>query len=80
MFHFVTREYFRDLSESDSDSDDDFAERPQRGEFVAGGIYSPAANSLNMVAQEINQHVALAAGIKRVDSMSAKDVPAAIKK
>lgn len=58
IFHFVTRDYFRyrDDSSDESESEDD--EEIQRGDFVRGGIYAPAAQSkVNTTAARASKEV-----------------------
>ena len=61
IFHFVTLEYFRYRDES-SDEESDGEER---GDFVAGGIYAPPAQSISAAAANLTLSVSKAAGIKR---------------
>jgi hypothetical protein len=62
IFHFVTLEYFRYRDES-SDDDEDGEER---GDFVAGGIYAPPAQSISAAAANLTLSITKAAGIKRL--------------
>ena len=64
IFHFVTLDYFRNREESSDESEDDDDEE-QRGDFVAGGIYAPAAQSISAAAVGLTISIAAAAGIKR---------------
>ncbi|RNA14130.1 Regulator of G- signaling 7 [Brachionus plicatilis] len=66
IFHFVTLDYFRNRDESTDESDDD----EQRGDFVAGGIYAPTAQSISAAAAGLTLSIAAAAGIKRHFSSS----------
>lgn len=61
----MTLDYFRHNDESsDDDSDDEGSE--ERGDFVAGGIYAPAAQSISAAAAGLTLSIAAAAGIKRL--------------
>jgi hypothetical protein len=65
MFHFVTLDYFRHKDESSASESDSDAE--QRGDFVEGGIYAPAATqSISAAAAGLTLSIAAAAGIKRL--------------
>jgi hypothetical protein len=65
MFHFVTLDYFRHKDESSASEADSDGE--QRGDFVEGGIYAPAATqSISAAAAGLTLSIAAAAGIKRL--------------
>lgn len=61
IFHFVTLEYFRYRDESSEDDDDG----EERGDFVAGGIYAPPAQSISAAAANLTLSITKAAGIKK---------------
>lgn len=54
-------EYFHNRDESTDESE----EEEQRGDFVAGGIYAPAAQSISAAAAGLTLSIAAAAGIKK---------------
>lgn len=59
-------DYFRNRDDDTSDDDDESSDEEQRGDFVAGGIYAPAAQSITAAAAGLTMSIAAAAGIKRL--------------
>jgi hypothetical protein len=60
----VTLDYFRYRDDSSEDSESESG--GQRGDFVAGGIYAPPAQSITAAAAGLTLSIATAVGIKRL--------------
>ena len=69
IFHFVTLEYFRYRDES-SDEEEDGEER---GDFVAGGIYAPPAQSISAAVANLTLDVTKRAGLKKLAPVTTSD-------